>query len=468
MSEILTALRPRLRPIAAALALAIAAEPAFAAAHAARLDAPPPLVAARERERSASAPHGTVTVTSCDDSGPGTLREAYFNAVDGTEIDLSQLACSKISLTSGALTDPGGSISVSITGPGKYALTIDGGYSNRVLVHNGSGTLSISGVRIAHGSYSGTYGGGCIYSYGGVELGFAIVTGCQMSSTGTAKAYGGAIYSRGTVTVIGSEVSNGRAHAASANSAGGGIWADAVSIALSTVDLNVVSGDGSHYARGGGVFSLRDSQILYSTISNNGADSGAGAFFVGAASYTMQIANSTISGNHATGAGGGLYAKYRPLEIANSTIAENTSESFGAGLYLAYPTELESTIVAGNTTQGGLQASDISGPAGTAITGANNLVVASTLPLPGDTITLDPMLGPLQLNGGYTATHALLPGSPAIDRGNNVISARYDQRFLGSGTDYGYERQVGPAPDIGAFEFGAPDRLFTDGFDGPI
>ena len=465
MSDVFSALRPRLRPIAAALALAIAVEPAFAAVHAARVDAPPPLLAARERERPASAPHGAVVVTSCEDSGPGTLREAYFNAVDGTEIDLSQLTCSKISLTSGALTDPGGSISVTISGPGKYALTIDGGYSNRVLVHNGSGRLSISGVRVAHGSYSGTYGGGCIYSYGDVQLGFAIVTGCQMSSTGTAKAYGGAIYSRGTVTMTGSEVSNGRAHAASANSAGGGIWAKAVSIAISTVDLNVVSGDGSHYARGGGVFSLGDTEIVYSTISNSSADSGGGAFLVGAASSTMLIANSTISGNHAAGAGGGLYAKYRPLEIANSTIAENTSDSFGAGLYLAYPTELESALVAGNTTQGGLQASDISGPAGIAITGANNLVVASTLPLPGDTITLEPMLGPLQRNGGYTATHALLAGSPAIDHGNNVIAARYDQRLFGSGTNYGYERQVGPAPDIGAFEFGAPDHIFRDGFD---
>jgi len=44
--------------------------------------------------------------------------------------------------------------------------------------------------------------------------------------------------------------------------------------------------------------------------------------------------------------------------------------------------------------------------------------------------------------------------------------ARYDQRLFGPpGTQYGYERVVGPSADIGAFETGAPDHLFVDGFD---
>ena len=37
---------------------------------------------------------------------------------------------------------------------------------------------------------------------------------------------------------------------------------------------------------------------------------------------------------------------------------------------------------------------------------------------PGDQIDTDPLLGPLQDNGGVTLTHALLPGSPAVDAGD--------------------------------------------------
>ena len=52
------------------------------------------------------------------------------------------------------------------------------------------------------------------------------------------------------------------------------------------------------------------------------------------------------------------------------------------------------------------------------------------LTAPGDQINTDPLLGPLQDNGGPTSTHALLPGSPAIDAGNPNFTPPpfYDQR----------------------------------------
>src|SRR4029077_12119793 len=101
---------------------------------------------------------GDIVVMNCDDSGPGSLREAYFNAVDHDVIDLSQLSCSTISLTTGALTDSLSAANVTLLGPGKYNLTIDGGNSNRVFVHNGSGYLQMFGLSITGGSYSGPYG----------------------------------------------------------------------------------------------------------------------------------------------------------------------------------------------------------------------------------------------------------------------------------------------------------------------
>lgn len=71
------------------------------------------------------------------------------------------------------------------------------------------------------------------------------------------------------------------------------------------------------------------------------------------------------------------------------------------------------------------------------------------------------MLGPLQDNGGPTWTHALQPGSPAIDASNNVIGLDFDQR----GTPF--HRVSGNAADIGVFEaqVAIPDAIFADGFD---
>ncbi len=67
---------------------------------------------------------------------------------------------------------------------------------------------------------------------------------------------------------------------------------------------------------------------------------------------------------------------------------------------------------------------------------------------PGDQINIDPMLGPLQDNGGPTFTHELLPGSPAINAGdpNFVPPPDYDQRGPG------FDRVKGGRIDVGSFE----------------
>jgi Ca2+-binding RTX toxin-like protein len=62
----------------------------------------------------------------------------------------------------------------------------------------------------------------------------------------------------------------------------------------------------------------------------------------------------------------------------------------------------------------------------------------------------DPKLEALADNGGPTQTHRLKPGSPAIDTGSNPLGLSTDQRFTG------FNRAVGAAPDIGAFEVQTP------------
>src|SRR5207253_9195392 len=66
---------------------------------------------------------------------------------------------------------------------------------------------------------------------------------------------------------------------------------------------------------------------------------------------------------------------------------------------------------------------------------------------------IDPRLGPLQNNGGPTPTHALLPGSPALDAGDAFAFYYFDQRGPG------YPRRVGPAVDLGAYEVQNPGVL---------
>ena len=67
---------------------------------------------------------------------------------------------------------------------------------------------------------------------------------------------------------------------------------------------------------------------------------------------------------------------------------------------------------------------------------------------------LDPILGPLQDNGGLTPTHALLSGSPAIDAGDPafVPPPDFDQRGTGFARIVDGDNDDTATIDIGAFE----------------
>src|SRR5437762_8872621 len=97
---------------------------------------------------------------------------------------------------------------------------------------------------------------------------------------------------------------------------------------------------------------------------------------------------------------------------------------------------------------------------GTVISHGYNLCndnCAGLLNGPGDQINTDPILGPLQNNGGPTLTHALLPGSPAIDAGdpNFTPPPFFDQRGPG------FDRVVNGRIDKGSFEVQGPTATPT-------
>src|SRR3569833_3123231 len=96
----------------------------------------------------ASAARHAVTLCSdkavtpqCNTGDDGTLRKAFFCAHDGDSIDMSSLRSCTITLAA-PLTD--GAQNLTLIGPGRQNLTLDGHQKWRVLVHNGSGTLSIN------------------------------------------------------------------------------------------------------------------------------------------------------------------------------------------------------------------------------------------------------------------------------------------------------------------------------------
>src|SRR3989337_982403 len=118
------------------------------------------------------------------------------------------------------------------------------------------------------------------------------------------------------------------------------------------------------------------------------------------------------------------------------------------------------TIVAGNTASE--VGPDCSGTIGSS--GYNLVGSTSGCTITGDTTGnltgVDPLLSPLQDNGGPTLTHPLLPGSPAIAAGNpatpgsggNACEAT-DQR--------GVVRPQFAACDMGAFELEPPNVAFS-------
>ena len=414
-------LSPRQRPLAALVAALASAAPGPGIAH----------VAGSDQSES------IVFVQNCNDSGAGSLRAAYANAVDNETIDLTQLVCSHITLGS-ALVDPIAAANVTLKGPGRDLLTIDGAGLYRVLVHRGAGALHVDYLTIANGHYGGARGG-CIYSAGGVEATATMVSACVLDTT-VAEALGGAIYAKAVVSLYDSTVSDSSATgSAPLDSRGGGIYSSGLVMSRSTVSGNTA-------AKGGGALVTGMLDIQYSTFSGNHATYYGGAFIVPGSNDRHMIRNSTISGNQADAIGGAIYAD--SVAVYNSTITKNVTLSriaHGAGLFVGNAI-LQSSIVANNTSDNGLFEDDV--VASGTVSGSSNLIMAALGAIPVGTITTDPKLGPLQNNGGATRTHALLAGSPAVDNGNNFAGLARDQRGVP------FSRVDGASADIGAYESG--------------
>jgi hypothetical protein len=413
-------------------------------------------------------PTPTITVTNTNDSGPGSLRQALADANGGDIIGFA--VTGTIGLTSSELLVD---TSVTISGPGAETLAVNGNAKSRVFHIGPNKTVTISSLTITNG-YTTGFGGGIHNDHAVLILNNCAITGNSSSSNKGGGIYNDAEYLDGAPLEALLDISNSSV----TDNSGGGIYNNAEGGGTATLEItdSILSNNYSGSAIyshgflcifcGDGIATV---QITNSAITGN----------LGGAIYsdtgqpgptTVSLVNSTVSGN----SGNAVYnSTLSSSGVSNSTISDN-----GGGIY----SDVGSTgaSVSNSTmSNNGTEMSSYGGPSlfmqntvfevspgghsiasdgyGTVHSYGYNLSSddgGGYLNGPGDQINTDPMLGPLQDNGGPTLTHALLPASPAINAGdpNFVPPPDYDQRGPG------FDRVRNGRIDIGSFEVQAAPR----------
>lgn len=219
-----------------------------------------------------------------------------------------------------------------------------------------------------------------------------------------------------------------------------------------TVIDSTVADNGSSGSGGGIQSTFGTLTVSGSTISGNSSAAHGGGIHLGTVTGTVKISNSTISGNTAATDGGGIYVDaHRRLSLDHVTIAGNTATTGrGGGLYARAtitgtnkPTALRASVIADNaaTSEPDCSADRVLARDGNLVENPTGCAVSALGGSP--LISADPLLGPLQNNGGPTKTQALGGGSAAIGVVTSVGGCKSpDQR--------GIPRSV-PC-DLGAYE----------------
>jgi CSLREA domain-containing protein len=342
----------------------------------------------------------TRTVDTCTTGDTNSLDSLLGQSADGDTINFS------VNCTGANAIMPAAQLSIthSITIDGSgHTVAVDGTTSGqRIFFVTSTSTVTIRNLTITNGITAGNGGG--ILTFGTLTLDHMTLAG--NTSSNNSGGGGGGLWNEGTLTITNSTVSN-----------------------------NIASGSAG---TGGGI-----------KINNGSAT----------------LANVTISGNTAGGAGGLGAATSTVVSITNSTISGNTATTNGAGIATTGTVTLTNAIVAGNAdTTTGHPADDINGSVAAA--SKNNLIGDAatsgglTNGASGNLVGVAPVLGPLADYTGATQTVALLPGSPAIDAGDDTTCAA----ALVNGVDQrGSARIQGAHCDIGAFESQGFSLTLTSG-----
>ncbi len=411
----------------------------------------------------------TVDSTGSGTSGSGTsgtlpyvigLANANTNT-DGSEIEFDPSVFTSSSPQTIAL---GATLVLSettgpevIDGPGAELATVSGGGTVTVFQIDSGVTATITGLTVSEGSSTGDGGG--IDNSGTLTISDSSVANNQVTGF---SGNGGGIYNGGTLTISDSSVTNNQAAESYFYYGGGGIYNNGT---LTISDSSV--SDNSDTAGGGGIFNNGVVTINQSQITANASNGSGGGLFQAYNAGLAVITNSTFSSN-----AGGAIDNNSNMSIVNCTIADNAGGGIntlaggeenselltiedctivnngGANLNNwddAYPV---TDVVVGNSIFSSIDGDIDSQGYNIFADSSNGLGFAPT-----DLLNVNPLLGPLQNNGGPTLTELPLAGSPAIDAGDNALipAAVYtDQRGAG------YPRIVNYTADIGAVEVQGP------------
>lgn len=373
------------------------------------------------------------------------------NSDDEINFDLNIFNTSQtIVLTGGELTIANNG-DLTINGLGVNQLEINGNNLSRVFYVEASATAVISGVSITNGSVA-SIGGGVLVD-GNLTMNNSIIANNFSQNSGG----GIGVNTGGMLTLNNSEVSNNRS-----NNVGGGIQNSCGIVVLNSSNIinNETTRDGggirncgtlsvnsstvrenSSNLFGGGIYNSGIATISNSTVKENTGNDGGGVYNV---VNSLRITNSTISSNLANDDGGGIRISGGTAIVINSTISMNIANLTGGGIENNGTIDLYNSTIVQNLArvQGGGVEND------NGIVNAKNTIIANntdtgTAPdflgmltsqgynlirnpnntniignTQGNIIGVAPLIGPLQNNGGLTETHALLPGSPAIDKGS--------------------------------------------------